>query len=64
MALHGYGRCAVCGAYVAARIPKGGDGSLFVPYYHKKAGAGNWTAAMIPCPGRDKEIIMDQNKGA
>lgn len=30
--------CAVCNKVVAVRVPKGGDGSLTIPYRHKHKG--------------------------
>ena len=29
-------RCAVCGKIMAARIPRGGDGTLILPRWHNK----------------------------
>jgi hypothetical protein len=42
--------CNVCGAIFAGRIPKGGDGSMLVPYFHKKDGKicdGSWHEARL-----------------
>lgn len=49
--------CKVCGRTVSGHIPKGGDGSVFVPYrhLHKLAGYCNghlWSANQIESDGQ------------
>ena len=51
--IRGRGICQKCGANVAAVVPKGGDGTLLVPVWHKV-----WQRnMMVPCQGRFREII-------
>jgi len=45
-------RCARCALPVKVRIPKGGDGSMLVPYRHKRN-------AHAPCDGHFYEAQRD-----
>ncbi len=42
MAMSDRVRCAVCGFMSKGRVPKGGDGSVLVPYQHKSRKTGLW----------------------
>ena len=47
-------KCGVCGKIVKGRVPKGGDGSVLVPYRHIY-GYGVFTQPGRACPGHLQE---------
>lgn len=36
---YGHCTCSICGRVFTARVPKGGDGSVYLPAVHKSSGA-------------------------
>lgn len=50
-------KCSLCNRFIRVRIPKGGDGSLVVPYKHK-------TESGEACSGHSYEaVLIDLERG-